>query len=102
MGVRRGTCKGPLIAIAAHLDTVFPEDTDVKVKRKGTRLEAPGIGDDTRSLAVLLALIAAGMSPIEAGVAPVDSAELERYGADAQFLQYLEYRVALENSSHCQ
>jgi membrane-associated PAP2 superfamily phosphatase len=53
-------------------------------------------------LAVLLALIAAGMSPIEAGVAPVDSAELERYGADAQFLQYLEYRVALENSSHCQ
>jgi di/tripeptidase len=59
MGVRRGTGKGPLIAIAAHLDTVFPEDTDVKVKRKGTRLEAPGIGDDTRSLAVLLALIRA-------------------------------------------
>lgn len=59
MGVRRGTGKGPLIAIAAHLDTVFPEDTDVKVKRSGTRLSAPGIGDDTRSLAVLLALIRA-------------------------------------------
>ena len=39
---------------AAHLDTVFPEGTDVTVKRDGTRLSAPGIGDDTRSLAVLL------------------------------------------------
>ena len=54
MGLRKGTGGGPLIAIAAHLDTVFPEGTDVKVKREGTRLSAPGIGDDTRSLAVLL------------------------------------------------
>jgi tripeptide aminopeptidase len=59
MGLRRGTGGGPLIAIAAHLDTVFPEGTDVKVKRDGTRLAAPGIGDDTRSLAVLLAIIRA-------------------------------------------
>jgi len=59
MGVRKGTGGGPLIAIAAHLDTVFPEGTDVKVKREGTRLSAPGIGDDTRSLAVLLAMIRA-------------------------------------------
>ena len=58
MGVRRGG-GGPLIAIAAHLDTVFPEGTDVTVKRQGTRLSAPGIGDDTRSLAVLLAMIRA-------------------------------------------
>jgi tripeptide aminopeptidase len=59
MGLRRGSGGGPLIAIAAHLDTVFPEGTDVKVKRDGTRLAAPGIGDDTRSLAVLLAMIRA-------------------------------------------
>ena len=59
MGIRRGTGGGPLIAIAAHLDTVFPEGTDVTVKRDGTRLSAPGIGDDTRSLAVLLAMIRA-------------------------------------------
>ena len=59
MGVRKGTGNGPLIAIAAHLDTVFPEGTDVKVKREGTRLSAPGIGDDTRSLAVLLGIIRA-------------------------------------------
>jgi tripeptide aminopeptidase len=60
MGLRKGTAaSAPLIAIAAHLDTVFPEGTDVKVKRDATRLYAPGIGDDTRSLAVLLALIRA-------------------------------------------
>jgi di/tripeptidase len=59
MGIRRGAGGGPLIAVAAHLDTVFPEGTDVTVKRDGTRLSAPGIGDDTRSLAVLLAMIRA-------------------------------------------
>ena len=61
MGIRRGSANagGPLIAIAAHLDTVFPAGTDVKVKRTGTRLAAPGVGDDTRSLAVLLAFIRA-------------------------------------------
>jgi len=58
-GLRRGSGGGPLIAIAAHLDTVFPEGTDVTVKREGTRLAAPGVGDDTRSLAVLLAMIRA-------------------------------------------
>ena len=59
MGLRKGTGGGPLIAVAAHLDTVFPEGTDVTVKRDGMRLSAPGIGDDTRSLAVLLALMRA-------------------------------------------
>ena len=56
MGVRRGKGGGPLIALAAHLDTVFPEGTDVTVKRDGTRLAAPGIGDNSRALAVLLAM----------------------------------------------
>lgn len=57
MGVYRGTgpAGGPVVMIAAHLDTVFPEGTPIKVRREGTRLHAPGIGDDTRSLAVLLA-----------------------------------------------
>lgn len=57
MGTRKGIGKGPLIAIAAHLDTVFPEGTNVKVKRQGNRLTAPGVGDDTRGLAVLLSII---------------------------------------------
>src|SRR5215510_3211432 len=59
MGIRKGTGNGPLIAIAAHLDTVFPEGTDVKVKRNGTVLAAPGVGDDSRALAVLLEIVRA-------------------------------------------
>lgn len=62
MGIRPGTVtkgKGPFVVMAAHQDTVFPEGTDVKVKREGTKLMAPGIGDDTRSLATLLAYMRA-------------------------------------------
>src|SRR5262245_60305043 len=59
IGVRKGIANGPLIAIAAHLDTVFPEGTNVKVQREGTKLYAPGVGDDSRALAVLLAIIRA-------------------------------------------
>jgi len=59
MGIRKGLGTGPLVAIAAHLDTVFPEGTDVKVKRMGTMLSAPGVGDDSRALAVLLAMLRA-------------------------------------------
>ncbi|MES2696717.1 MAG: M20/M25/M40 family metallo-hydrolase [Verrucomicrobiota bacterium] len=59
MGLWRGKGGAPLLAVAAHLDTVFPEGTDTKVKRSGTRLMAPGVGDDTRALAFLLAAIRA-------------------------------------------
>ncbi|MGE4043302.1 MAG: M20/M25/M40 family metallo-hydrolase [Acetobacteraceae bacterium] len=58
-GLRRGQGNGKLVCIAAHLDTVFPEGTDVTVRREGTKLFAPGVGDDTRSLAVLLAWLRA-------------------------------------------
>jgi tripeptide aminopeptidase len=53
---RPGTGGGPVVVIAAHLDTVFPEETDVRVQRTGTLLKGPGIGDDCRGLAVLLAV----------------------------------------------
>jgi len=59
MGLRRGTGNGLLVVVAAHLDTVFPAGTDVRVRREGTKLFAPGVGDDTRSLAVNLAFIRA-------------------------------------------
>ncbi|MEP6732608.1 MAG: M20/M25/M40 family metallo-hydrolase [bacterium] len=53
---RKGTGTGPTVAIAGHLDTVFPEGTDVKVKRSPGRLTSPGIGDDCRGLAVVLSI----------------------------------------------
>jgi tripeptide aminopeptidase len=61
MGLRRGTGApgSPITAVVAHLDTVFPEGTDVHVTRQGTRLSAPGVGDNSRSLAVMLAMIRA-------------------------------------------
>jgi tripeptide aminopeptidase len=59
LGLRKGAGSGPLVAIAAHLDTVFPEGTDVQVRREGNRLIGPGVGDNARSLAVLLAIVRA-------------------------------------------
>ena len=58
IGVRPGRSAHPNLVVAAHLDTVFPEGTDVKVSREGTVLKGPGIGDDCRGLAVLLGMIA--------------------------------------------
>ena len=54
IGLRKGTGNGPKLMISAHLDTVFPAGTDVKVKERDGKLYAPGISDDTRGLAVLL------------------------------------------------
>jgi acetylornithine deacetylase/succinyl-diaminopimelate desuccinylase-like protein len=60
LGVRKGAGgDGKFVVVSAHLDTVFPLDTDVKVKREGTKLRGPGIGDDTMSLSVLVGFIRA-------------------------------------------
>lgn len=58
IGVRRGSGRGPRLVISAHLDTVFPEGTDVKVREKGGRYYGPGIGDDAAGLTSLLTMIA--------------------------------------------
>lgn len=57
IGKRPGTEGKQNIVISAHLDTVFPEGTDVEVEVRNDTLFAPGITDDTRGLSVLLALI---------------------------------------------
>lgn len=54
LGERPGSARRPNVVLAAHLDTVFPEGTDVRVQRDGNVLKAPGIGDDGRGLGVLL------------------------------------------------
>jgi acetylornithine deacetylase/succinyl-diaminopimelate desuccinylase-like protein len=59
IAVRRGTGNGPVLVVSAHLDTVFPEGTDLAIKEKNGRLYAPGIGDDTRGLAELLSMMRA-------------------------------------------
>lgn len=57
LGDRPGQAPRPRLVLAAHLDTVFPEDTRVGVSRSGAILRAPGIGDNCRGLAVLVAVI---------------------------------------------
>ena len=56
IGRLTGTEGERTVALDAHLDTVFPKGTDVKVKIKNDTLFAPGIGDDTRGLAMLLTI----------------------------------------------
>jgi tripeptide aminopeptidase len=59
IALRKGSGSGPTLVVSAHLDTVFPEGTDVTVKEKDGVILAPGIGDDSRGLAALLSLIQA-------------------------------------------
>jgi acetylornithine deacetylase/succinyl-diaminopimelate desuccinylase-like protein len=58
-GVRKGTGGGPSVVFCAHMDTVFPDGTDLKVKRDGDTLRAPGIGDDTSNLMAVLEMFRA-------------------------------------------
>src|SRR5207302_10257096 len=59
IGSRAGDAPHPNLVFRAHLDTVFAEGTNVKVPREGAMLKGPGIGDDCRGLAVMLATIRA-------------------------------------------
>jgi tripeptide aminopeptidase len=60
-----GSGNGPTIVFSAHMDTVFPLDTDVSVTRDGHRLRAPGVGDNTKALSNMLAAVRA---MVEAGI----------------------------------
>lgn len=57
LALRKGKKGTRTVVLDAHLDTVFPEGTDVKVKMKGDTLFAPGIADDTRGLIALLTVL---------------------------------------------
>lgn len=59
LALRRGTGGGETVVVSGHIDTVFPEGTDVTVRAKGDTLFAPGIGDDSRGLVVLLTMLRA-------------------------------------------
>jgi acetylornithine deacetylase/succinyl-diaminopimelate desuccinylase-like protein len=56
LGTYKGSGAGPTVMLAAHLDTVYPMATDLTVTEKDGRLYAPGIADNARSLAAILAI----------------------------------------------
>jgi acetylornithine deacetylase/succinyl-diaminopimelate desuccinylase-like protein len=70
VGLRKGHSLEPLIVVSAHLDTVFPAGTDVRVHHSKNKLCAPGIADDGCGLIALLALIKS-----------LDSAHIETEGS---------------------
>jgi|TARA_X000000950_G_scaffold286029_1_gene393694 tripeptide aminopeptidase len=70
IGFLEGSIGNKNIAIDAHLDTVFPEGTDVQVRIKNDTLFAPGIGDDTRGLAMILTI---AETIIKSDIKPVDN-----------------------------
>ena len=49
--------EGPTLIIAAHMDTVFPAGTEIKVRREGSTYFAPGISDDAAGLACVLQVV---------------------------------------------
>jgi tripeptide aminopeptidase len=59
LGERPGRSMRPRVVVASHMDTVFPEGTDLKVKQEGLVYKGPGIGDNCRGLVALLGIIKA-------------------------------------------
>ncbi len=59
IALKKGARGNKVVALDAHMDTVFPEGTDVTVTQKGDTLYAPGIGDDTRGLSMVIAILKA-------------------------------------------
>ncbi len=55
IGVRPGS-RGPTLVLSAHIDTVFPQGTDLTITEKDGKLYAPGIRDDSRGLAAVLSV----------------------------------------------
>ena len=52
----RGSGNAKPLIISAHLDTVFPEGTDLTVTRDDDRIHGPGIGDNSLGVATLCML----------------------------------------------
>jgi len=59
LALRKGKTSEKLVGLDAHLDVVFPEGTNVKVTKVGDTLKAPGIGDDTRGLSMIISVLKA-------------------------------------------
>jgi acetylornithine deacetylase/succinyl-diaminopimelate desuccinylase-like protein len=57
LGLLKGLVGNKTVALDAHLDTVFPEGTDVTTRIINDTIYAPGIGDDTRGLSMVLTVL---------------------------------------------
>ena len=95
---RPGTSGEKTIAMVAHIDTVFPIETDVKVRKEGNLYYAPGIGDNTQGVVLMLSLIkamAAQNMETEADILFIGNVGEEGLG-DLRGVKHL-YREGAEN-----
>jgi tripeptide aminopeptidase len=71
-GIRPGSdAAAPFIALSAHIDTVFPPDTPIIVRRDGGKLYGPGISDNASGVTALLAMIGVMKACEFANTAPI-------------------------------
>ena len=59
IAVRKGTGGGPTVVLDAHMDTVFQPGLKIKTTIRDGKIYAPGVGDDTRNIEAMLAIIRA-------------------------------------------
>jgi tripeptide aminopeptidase len=71
IGVRPGKHADHYVVISAHLDTVFPDDTPLDVRRQGTRLFGPGISDNGCGITALVAVASAMQAAQVHTVSPI-------------------------------
>jgi tripeptide aminopeptidase len=57
-GIRPGS-GSRLVALSAHIDTVFPAGTPLNIRQQGSRLYGPGVSDNGAGVTALLAIAAA-------------------------------------------
>jgi acetylornithine deacetylase/succinyl-diaminopimelate desuccinylase-like protein len=88
IAVRNGTAEGKAVILDAHLDTVFQEGLKIKAQVRDGKVFAPGVGDDTRNIAALLASIRA-----------LDSAGI-RTKADLIFTFTVEEETSFDGARH--
>ena len=71
-GIRCGTdAAAPFIALSAHIDTVFPSDTPISVRRDDGKLYGPGVSDNSSGITALLAIAGAMRATGLANIAPI-------------------------------
>jgi tripeptide aminopeptidase len=88
IAVRKGTGGGPVVVFDAHMDTVFQPGLKIKARIRNGRVHAPGVGDDTRNIAALLATIRA-----------LDAAQIQTKG-DLIFVFTVEEETSFKGVKH--
>lgn len=112
LGVRRGSDpQAKFVALAAHIDTVFPAETPLHPRREGDRLVGPGISDNGAGVTALLAIIAALREARVQTAAPLvfignvgeegegDLRGMRHLFADPRWSEAIQYTVVVDGAS---